>query len=77
VTVSLLRRVPAVCGHCDRSDVGVFAAGYGALGGVPLCHPNVAGRPDCYRLVTVFGHPMACRCEERSHPVVRPRSPTT
>lgn len=58
-----LRRDPA-CGHCGRTDLGTHAAGYGAIGRTRLCHPNVAGRPDCYRLVTVYGHRMPCRCAE-------------
>lgn len=45
------------CGHCGRSDVGSFFGGYSFADGHYLCHPNVAGRPDCYRLVTLYGHP--------------------
>lgn len=49
------------CGHCGTTDVGGYAAGAAAVGGIALCHPNEAGRPDCYRLVTVYRHPAADR----------------
>lgn len=41
-----------ICRHC-----GTKARGYADVGG-PVCHPD-AGM-DCYRLVTVYGHPMPC-----------------
>jgi hypothetical protein len=48
------------CAHCDRL-CGNFAGGYaGGHNGENLCHPNVSGRPDCYRLVTVYGHKTPC-----------------
>lgn len=58
-----------ICGHCGATDVGSPAAGYarGAITtatgvvGATLCHPNETGRPDCYRLVTVYRHNMPCR----------------
>lgn len=35
--------------------------GYSSDGETPLCHPDAGtGRPDCYRLVTVYGHVMSC-----------------
>lgn len=52
------------CGHCGATDVGSYAAGYGGVqderGYFDLCHPNEAGRPDCYRLVTVYHHGTPC-----------------
>ncbi len=55
-----------VCGHCGRTDMGSYEAGYGAVGKTRLCHPNVSGRPRCYDLVTRYGHTMPCDCAERS-----------
>ncbi len=55
-----------ICGHCGRDDIGTPQAGYGAVGKTRLCHPNEPGRPDCFRLVTVYGHTMPCRCSERA-----------
>lgn len=49
------RRPARTCGHCGADDVGTFAAGSAAINGTPVCHPNVSGRPDCYRAVTAFG----------------------
>lgn len=43
------------CGHC-----GEPMRGYAAINDTPLCHPDEG--LDCYRLVTVFGHPMPCGC---------------
>ena len=54
------------CGHCGRTDVGTMAGGYGQARhpetreSVDLCHPSVPGRPDCYRLVTIYHHNMPC-----------------
>lgn len=50
-----------ICGHCDRP-----IQGSGWAEGQPLCHPDASflghlGRLDCYRLVTVYHHPMPCR----------------
>lgn len=53
-----MRPGPYTCGHCGRDDVGTFFAGYSFADGEFLCHPNIYGRPDCYRLVTVYNHPM-------------------
>lgn len=48
------------CAHCDRI-MSNYAGGYSrGYKGEPLCHPNVSGRPDCYKLVTVFGHKIPC-----------------
>ncbi len=68
MTVPLKR----VCGHCGADDVGTYAAGWSRAGRF-LCHPNVTGRPDCYRLVTVFGHPFDCLCTDIP-PMVKARS---
>ncbi len=51
------------CGHCGRTDVGTYEAGYGGINDIALCHPNVSDRPDCFRLVTLYKHAMPCRCE--------------
>ena len=39
---------PRVCGHCGRDGAGASAYG------VPLCHTDDPGLPDCYRRVTVY-----------------------
>ena len=44
---------PRICAHCREP-----MQGYATIGGRWLCHPD-AGL-DCYRLVTVYGHPMPC-----------------
>jgi len=41
------------CAHC-RLEV----RGYASIDDKLLCHPDVG--IDCYRLVTVYGHPMPC-----------------
>lgn len=57
---------PRRCGHCGASDVGTLRAGYASVGMEPVCHPYVGDRPDCYRLVTIYGHPMPCAdCRDR------------
>lgn len=43
------------CAHCGRV-MGDAAGGSGRVGDHRLCHPNEPGRPDCYVLVTQFGH---------------------
>jgi hypothetical protein len=45
--------VPRICGHCQRPIRGM-----GSVGGTFLCHPDDG--MDCYRLVTLYGHPMPC-----------------
>ena len=48
------------CAHCER-DMNNFAGGYSrGYNNEFLCHPNEANRPDCYRLVTVYGHITPC-----------------
>ncbi len=70
--VDLIRRY-GTCRHCGRADVGTWAAGQAVMHGELLCHPKVAGRPDCLKLVLMFGHPFDCRCEER-YPIAGDRS---
>lgn len=57
------------CDHCGAADVGSPEAGHsrgsvtntdGQAVAATLCHPNTAGRPDCYRLVTVYRHDTPC-----------------
>lgn len=43
------------CAHCGRTT-GDIAGGSATVGGLPVCHPNEPGRPDCYRAITVYGH---------------------
>lgn len=45
------------CGHCWR-PMGDQEGGFGSYDRVPLCHPNVEGRPDCYTNVSRNGHPV-------------------
>jgi hypothetical protein len=47
------------CAHCGRV-MSNFAGGYSRIGGKPLCHPNVTGRPNCYELVDRYKHTMPC-----------------
>lgn len=47
------------CRHCGRI-MNDFAGGSAKVGPNPVCHPNAKNRPDCYKLVTVYGHPMPC-----------------
>ncbi len=44
---------PAVCAHCQQS-----AQGYATVGGDRVCH--VDNMMDCYRLVTLYRHPLPC-----------------
>jgi hypothetical protein len=41
------------CGHC-----GGPLRGYAAVNDAAVCHPDEG--LDCYRLVTVYGHPVPC-----------------
>ena len=48
------------CVHCHRK-MNTFAGGSAKMPGIgPLCHPNVSGRPDCYHLVSLYGHQAPC-----------------
>lgn len=53
------------CGHCGRraGEPG-GASGWAKVNNLLVCHPNAADRPDCYRMITVYGHQIvACdRC---------------
>lgn len=49
-----------LCQHCGRL-AGNFGGGWAAVGEDRVCHPNVAGRPDCYRLITVYGEVLGSR----------------
>ena len=42
-----------LCGHCRQP-----MRGYAQLGDIWLCHPDEG--LDCYRLVTLYGHPVPC-----------------
>lgn len=52
------------CTHCGRL-AGDYAGGYAAVDGAVVCHPNEAGRPDCFRMITVYGHSISS-CERCS-----------
>jgi len=48
------------CVHCRRQMnnlAGGFSRGFN---NEPLCHPNAKNRPDCYKLVTLYKHPVPC-----------------
>lgn len=49
-----------LCEHCGRL-AGNYGGGWARVGEARVCHPNVAGRPDCYRLITVYGEPVGSR----------------
>lgn len=53
---------PRPCAHCGR-QTGDYDGGRATVNGLPVCHPNTPDRPDCYRLITVYGqtlgHPEA------------------
>ncbi len=72
--MSTVQYPSAICGHCGRRDVGTPNAGNANHDGVALCHPNEPGRPDCFRLVTVYRHPLDCRCQDRTNPAAVTRS---
>lgn len=55
---------PYACGHCGR-PCGDLAGGYAVVpGNVRVCHPNEPDRPDCYRLITVYGEVVGVRLSE-------------
>lgn len=43
------------CAHCGRK-CNSYEGGYASVGYSPVCHPNVAERPDCYHMITVYHH---------------------
>lgn len=52
------------CAHCGR-PCGNFEGGHAMLqSGQRVCHPNVSGRPDCYRLITVYHEVVGVRQNE-------------
>jgi hypothetical protein len=62
------------CSHCGR-PCGDMAGGWGSINGEPLCHPNEENRPDCYRLVTVYHHPLSHQDCEVTNGVKGARDP--
>jgi len=46
-------RDDVTCGHCRG-----FLRGYAGIDSQRVCHPDVG--LDCYRLVTVYRHPLPC-----------------
>ena len=48
------------CRHCGRK-IRDWEGGWAAINGNPVCHPNSSDRPDCYRLVTVYGEELGSR----------------
>ena len=62
----MTERRGTTCDHCGRI-CGDFAGGYSSVSGAlwggtfQLCHPNEEGRPDCYRLVTVYRETIGVR----------------
>jgi len=64
-----------ICDHCGRT-CGDFAGGHSTISKIvdgqwttyDLCHPNEAGRPDCYHLVTVWGEELGAQRHERPVP---------
>jgi hypothetical protein len=52
--------IPTYCAHCGRITQDVHG-GWAKINGLPVCHPNEPGRPDCYREVTVAGRPLGVR----------------
>lgn len=48
------------CVHCGRTDDGRGGnTVWARVGDARLCHPDDKSRPDCYHLVTVYGHQLA------------------
>lgn len=47
------RMITRVCAHCQGA-----MRGFSSVNDDWLCHPDEG--PDCYRLVTVYHHPMPC-----------------
>lgn len=54
-----------ICIHCGRN----LTSGYGTVGYSRVCHPNDAGRPDCYHMITVYRHelPSCPRCTQNPY----------
>lgn len=59
-TSTSVEKVKTRCAHCHRT-MNNFAGGSSkGHNGEPLCHPNAKNRPDCYHLVTLYGHETPC-----------------
>jgi hypothetical protein len=56
------------CAHCGRI-CGDSAGGYGSILGEQVCHPNKSDRPDCNRLVTVYGETLGSRLGEAGYAI--------
>lgn len=54
---------PYFCAHCGR-PCGNFAGGYAVVKNHRVCHPNVDGRPHCYKLITVYHEVLGVRLNE-------------
>lgn len=68
---------PYWCGHCGR-PMGDTQGGYAVVRNTRVCHPNMPTmkvlrsgtgtvsipRPDCYRLITVYGEVLGGRSHE-------------
>ncbi len=75
---------PLTCGHCGATDLGIATRFSYAWISAPgkrntrtlqrhtLCRPNQIGRMDCFRLVTVFKHAIACRACRSAFPIAGP-----
>lgn len=46
---------PVDCVHCGRLTQ-CLEGGWAYVGDAAVCHPNEADRPDCFRMITVYGH---------------------
>lgn len=59
VRPGLLTAPKSRCAHCGRY-MNDFAGGMAKIGPNNLCHPNAKNRPNCYKLVMNYKHPMPC-----------------
>ena len=75
---------PRPCEHCGRT-CGDVEGGYASITlshqRIDVCHPNGPGRPDCYRLITVYHHSIKncsiCSWKEEAHGEARNRQRRT
>jgi hypothetical protein len=70
--VEVLR--PNTCVHCGR-NCNNFEGGSASFNGFSLCHPNEAGRPDCYHMVSTYRHELY-DCERCTQEPYRPLTPS-
>lgn len=49
------------CSHCNRPMNDYAGGSSKGYNGENLCHPNAKNRPDCYALVTRYGHETPCQ----------------